>query len=145
MYRALRGVMFKLEAEQAHYLAMGALSAVTKPAASRALLRGALRVDDARLKQDVWGLRFESPVGLAAGFDKDARWVNALGALGFGHVEIGTVTALGQVGNPQPRLFRLKDDRGLLNRMGFNNAGSEAVARRLRGVKVEPVLKMNIG
>ncbi|WP_230470439.1 quinone-dependent dihydroorotate dehydrogenase [Lujinxingia vulgaris] len=145
MYRALRGAMFRLEPERAHHLAMGALAAVTASAATRELLRGAVGVNDPRLKQEVWGLGFENPVGLAAGFDKDARWVNALGALGFGHVEVGTVTALAQAGNARPRLFRLVDDRGLLNRMGFNNAGSEAVARRLKGVKVEPVLGVNIG
>ncbi|TXD38626.1 quinone-dependent dihydroorotate dehydrogenase [Lujinxingia vulgaris] len=145
LYRVVRGAMFGLEAERAHHLAMGALSALMKPDAVRALLGAALRVDDARLKQKVWGLEFENPVGLAAGFDKDARWVNALGALGFGHVEIGTVTALGQAGNPRPRLFRLVEDEALLNRMGFNNAGSEAVARHLQGVKVEPVLGVNIG
>ncbi|RVU42679.1 quinone-dependent dihydroorotate dehydrogenase [Lujinxingia sediminis] len=145
MYRALRGALFRLDPERVHYLAMGVLSAVMKPRVVRAPLGRALRVDDARLKQEVWGVAFETPVGLAAGFDKDARWVNALGALGFGHVEVGTVTALGQAGNPGPRLFRLSEDQALLNRMGFNNAGSEAVAGRLRGTRIEPVLGVNLG
>ncbi|RAL20209.1 dihydroorotate dehydrogenase (quinone) [Lujinxingia litoralis] len=145
MYRAVRGVLFGLDAEQAHYLVMGAWSRLMRPAPIRELAQRALRVDDPRLGQKLWGVHFANPVGLAAGFDKDARWVNALGALGFGHVEVGTVTALAQAGNPRPRLFRLTEDEALLNRMGFNNGGSQAVARRLEELRVEPVLGINIG
>lgn len=95
------------------------------------------------------GLRFEGPFGLAAGFDKNAIAVRALGELGFSHVEIGTVTAIPQPGNPKPRLFRLKADRALINRMGFNNDGAEVVAERLRKLRnaseVIPVVGVNIG
>lgn len=104
------------------------------------------------------GLRFPHPLGLAAGFDKDARGIDALGALGFGHVEIGTVTALPQPGNPRPRMFRLVADRAVVNRMGFNNEGAETVAARLRERRAghaaagrpgrpgrPPVLGVNVG
>jgi len=95
------------------------------------------------------GLSFDGPFGLAAGFDKNAIAVRALGELGFSHVEIGTVTAIAQPGNPKPRLFRLKADRALINRMGFNNDGAEVVAARLRNLRnsgaVLPVLGVNIG
>lgn len=94
------------------------------------------------------GLRFESPFGIAAGFDKDARSIRGLWALGFGHVEVGTVTAIPQEGNPRPRLFRLVEDRAVINRMGFNNAGAEAAARRLereRRRARRPVIGANIG
>jgi dihydroorotate dehydrogenase len=102
-------------------------------------------VRDPRLEVERFGIRFANPVGLAAGFDKSAESFNALGALGFGHVEVGTVTALGQPGNPQPRLFRLPDDEALINRMGFNNPGAQAVAGRLARTRIEPVLGINIG
>jgi dihydroorotate dehydrogenase len=103
------------------------------------------QVRHSALETERFGIRFPNPVGLAAGFDKSGESFNALGALGFGHVEIGTVTALPQPGNPRPRLFRLPADRALLNRMGFNNPGADAVAARLRRSRIEPVLGINIG
>ena len=89
------------------------------------------QVKDKRLETKIFGLTFPNPVGLAAGFDKNARAVPAWLALGFGFVEVGSVTALAQPGNPKPRLFRLPEDAAIINRMGFNNAGAEALARRL--------------
>src|SRR3954454_11054471 len=95
------------------------------------------------------GLRFPGPFGLAAGFDKDAEAIRGLGLLGFGHVEVGTITARPQEGNPRPRLFRLLPDRGVINRMGFNNGGAEAAAARLRQLRARhrdlPVIGVNIG
>ncbi|MEO5920246.1 MAG: quinone-dependent dihydroorotate dehydrogenase, partial [Pseudolysinimonas sp.] len=94
------------------------------------------------------GLEFPSPFGIAAGFDKDARGIRGLGLLGFGHVEVGTVTAIAQPGNPRPRLFRLIADRAVINRMGFNNAGAAAAVRRLRAAgrrRDRPVIGVNIG
>lgn len=88
-------------------------------------------INDSRLEQSVASLTFPNPVGLAAGFDKDGRWYRQLPRLGFGHVEIGTITGQPQPGNPRPRLFRLLADQAIINRMGFNNAGADTVARRL--------------
>lgn len=106
----------------------------------------ALGTLDPRLEVEALGLRFRSPIGLAAGFDKDARAVHALLALGFGFVEVGTVTAHPQPGNPRPRLFRLPEDRALLNRLGFNNQGSEAMAARLAQRKPRAgVVGVNLG
>jgi len=95
------------------------------------LARPLFRFEDERLAQTLWGLRFENPVGLAAGFDKNAERVAAWAALGFGFAEVGSVTARPSPGNPRPRAFRLPDDRALVNRMGLNNDGAEAVAERL--------------
>ena len=103
------------------------------------------KVKDARLEREVFGLKFDNPVGLAAGFDKDAKLFDELASFGFGFIEIGTVTPLPQDGNPKPRLFRLKDDSGLINRMGFNNQGIEAVVARLRRKKSDIIIGGNIG
>jgi dihydroorotate dehydrogenase len=117
-------------------------------------LAGAFRrsycVADPRLQQTWWGLQFRNPVGLAAGFDKDARWFSELGNLGFGAIEIGSITGQGQPGNPRPRLFRLKSDRALINRMGFNNQGAEVAARNLAArdlssFRQRVVLGINLG
>lgn len=140
----------RVDAERAHHLAFGAIRAAG-PA-----LRAADRVVAARRTSapvKALGLEFPNALGLAAGFDKLGVGYDALGALGFGHVEIGTVTALAQPGNPKPRLFRLPDDRAVVNRMGFNNDGAAAVARRLAGrgradlrePAAGPVLGVNIG
>ena len=144
-YRILRAPLFRLPPERAHSLTTAALRAVLASApARRAVARGS-RVDDPALASRVWGIDFPNPVGLAAGFDKEGSLFNALAALGFGFVEIGTVTAEPQPGNPLPRLFRLPADEALINRMGFNNPGAEEVARHLAGTDIEPVLGVNIG
>jgi dihydroorotate dehydrogenase len=144
-YRLLRPFLFQVPAETAHHLAAGALDLGLLTAPARALSRAWLDVRDGALAVERFGIRFPNPVGLAAGFDKTGEHFNALGALGFGFVEIGTVTAHAQPGNPSPRLFRLPADQALLNRMGFNNPGAEAVARRLRRTAIEPVLGINLG
>lgn len=145
LYDLLRPFLFTLPAETAHHFGSGLLDLSLAPPPFRALVRSTFAVDDPALAIERFGIRFPNPVGLAAGFDKSGELFNALGALGFGSVEIGTVTALGQPGNPKPRLFRLPDDRALLNRMGFNNPGAEAVAARLRRARIEPVLGINLG
>ena len=109
------------------------------------LWRLIFKVKDTRLEREVFGLKFDNPVGLAAGFDKDAKLFDELASFGFGFIEIGTVTPLPQDGNPKPRLFRLKDDSGLINRMGFNNQGIEAVVARLRRKKSDIIIGGNIG
>ena len=97
------------------------------------------------LASTVFGVRFPGPLGLAAGFDKDGRGLNTWGALGFGYAEVGTVTAQAQPGNPQPRMFRLPDDRALLNRMGFNNHGAGELALRLARHTPDVPIGVNIG
>lgn len=144
-YRLLRPLLFILPPETAHRLGAGSLDAALRTRAVRERVRARLAVEDSRLRITRWGIPFPNPLGLAAGFDKAAAHVNVLGALGFGFVEVGTVTALAQPGNPPPRLFRLPRDRALLNRMGFNNPGAEAVAERLRNTPVEPILGINLG
>lgn len=101
--------------------------------------------DDPSLVQDVFGLTFKNPIGLAAGFDKDAKLIDEMASLGFGFIEIGTLTPKPQVGNPQPRLFRLPQDDGLINRMGFNNGGVLAAVERLKSRKSAVIIGGNIG
>lgn len=147
MYPLLfRTVLTRLDPEFAHHL--GALVirvAGVEPVAS--VVRR-FTVPPAGHGVDALGLHFDSPFGVAAGFDKNVTMVRGLGALGFGHVEVGTVTALPQPGNPRPRLFRLVADRAVINRMGFNNDGAAAAAaklRRLRRARRRPVIGVNIG
>ena len=109
------------------------------------LWRVIFKVKEVGLEREVFGIKFDNPVGLAAGFDKDAKLFDELASFGFGFIEIGTVTPLPQDGNPKPRLFRLNDDSGLINRMGFNNQGIEAVVARLRRKKSDIIIGGNIG
>ncbi|MEY9213181.1 quinone-dependent dihydroorotate dehydrogenase [Thermobifida halotolerans] len=139
----------RVDAERAHRVSLAGLRALTAVPGTSRLMGRLLGPREPELRVRALGLDFPGPLGLAAGFDKNARGVTGLTALGFGHVEIGTVTAQPQPGNPRPRLFRLVDDRAVVNRMGFNNEGSEAVARRLRAQRAgrarNPVIGVNIG
>ena len=128
--KVLRPLLFQLEPERAHHLAIHWL-AVTPPALLRLVFAPSLP----RCEKTVFGVYFPNPVGLAAGMDKNAEALPAWAALGFGYVEAGTITALAQPGNPPPRLFRYPKHRALINRMGFNNRGAEEVARRMRDLK----------
>ena len=129
----IKPLLFKLDAERAHHFVFNNLKRAARLPGTRAGLRGLYDYRHPSLAREVFGLRFPNPVGLAAGFDKNAVLTDELATLGFGFVEIGTVTPRPQPGNPQPRLFRLPQDGALLNRMGFNNEGAAAVAARLRG------------
>jgi dihydroorotate dehydrogenase len=141
-YRSLlRPLLFRLQPETAHHLALNSLS-VLGPLHS--VLAGHAVASD-RLKVERFGFTFVNPVGLAAGFDKDGIALKALANLGFGHIEAGTVTFHAQPGNPLPRLFRLPVDKALINRAGFNNEGAAAFARRVRGNKPDCVLGVSIG
>ena len=147
MYRLFfRLVLSRLDPEFAHHLAFLVIRML--PALGiGALVRRATRPDP-RLAVKTLGLTFPSPFGVAAGFDKDARGIRGLGQLGFGHVEVGTITARAQPGNPKPRLFRLIPDRAVINRMGFNNHGAAAAVPRLRreaGRGIRPIIGVNIG
>ncbi|SEA73516.1 quinone-dependent dihydroorotate dehydrogenase [Leifsonia sp. 21MFCrub1.1] len=147
MYRALFDlVLSRLDPERAHHLAFVVIRAL--PAVGLGGLTRRFTAPDPSLAVEALGLRFDSPFGVAAGFDKDGEGVLGLGALGFGHVEVGTITARPQPGNDKPRLFRLIPDRAVINRMGFNNHGAGAAANRLLRVRrsaKRPVLGVNIG
>jgi dihydroorotate dehydrogenase len=147
MYRFLfTSVLSRLDPERAHHLAFAAIQAL--PAVGLGGIARRFTRPGADLGVDTLGLHFDTPFGVAAGFDKDGHAVIGLGALGFGHVEVGTLTAHSQPGNPKPRLFRLVPDRAVINRMGFNNGGAASAARRLarlRNVPHRPVLGVNIG
>ncbi|MGQ0774342.1 MAG: quinone-dependent dihydroorotate dehydrogenase [Pseudonocardiales bacterium] len=148
MYKLLFAIFFRrVPAETAHRLGFALLRAVVAVPGLGRLLRGWLAPRYPVLRVRALGLDLPGPLGLAAGFDKDGVGADALGALGFAFVEVGTVTAQPQPGNPKPRLFRLTDDRALINRMGFNNAGSAAAAARLRarGRGRGVVVGVNIG
>ena len=130
MYRLFRPLLFKLGEEQAHRMSMGAARLVqaVKPAAIEPLFA----FEHEALRQTCWGLDFHNPVGLAAGFDKNARLTRFWQAVGFGFAEVGSVSAQPAEGNPRPRAFRLPGDRAIINRMGLNNEGAEKIAKRLQ-------------
>lgn len=147
VYRnVIRPIAFLIDPERAHYWTMGLFGFGLRLPFVGAALQRSLRPrnvpDDA---SDVAGLSFPHRVGLAAGFDKDGRWLHELKAMGFAFVEVGTVTPKPQPGNPKPRLFRLKEDRGLINRMGFNNGGLDALVRRLETRPKGLIVGGNIG
>lgn len=138
LYTLARQALFRLDAEVAHELTIGLLSRFPR---STALFTPPTR----KLRRRVMGLDFPNPVGLAAGLDKNGECIDAWGGLGFGFVEIGTVTPRPQPGNPKPRLFRLEAERALINRLGFNNHGVDALVERARAVRYRGVLGINIG
>jgi dihydroorotate dehydrogenase len=132
MYKLIRSVFFWFDAEKVHYFAMNALRFFCSIGFIKKLLAASFQPNQKGLGYESWGLQFKNPVGLAAGFDKNARYLRELEVLGFGFVEIGTVTPKPQDGNDTPRLFRLPKDKAIINRMGFNNEGVKVVAERLR-------------
>jgi dihydroorotate dehydrogenase len=133
MYKAIiRPLLFFFDPEEVHYFTFSMIRTLHRIPGIPALLRSLYLVDDPRLKTRVFGLDFRNPVGLAAGFDKDAKLFSELYDLGFGFIEIGTITPVAQEGNPKKRLFRLKGDSAIINRMGFNNGGVNAAAERLK-------------
>jgi dihydroorotate dehydrogenase len=137
MYKWLRSLLFFFPPEFAHHFSMFILNGISVTRAGRYLLRKVFMIKDPSLEKHFAGISFRNFLGLAAGFDKNARYLQSLETLGFGFVEIGTVTPLAQDGNPKPRLFRLKKDKALINRMGFNNEGVDAVSIRLKKWKLK--------
>ena len=135
----------RLPPERAHALAFMALDALTARPRPRAWLRARTHLDDELMRVHALGFTFPSPLGVAAGLDKNAEHVEGLGALGFGFVEVGTVTPRAQAPNPAPIIARVPKDRALLNRMGFPNQGAEAAARRLRSRRGKTIVGVNIG
>jgi dihydroorotate dehydrogenase len=133
MYKVLiRPILFCFDPEKVHHFTFSAIRIFSKIPGFAALFRRIYAVKDKRLEQNLFGLTFKNPVGLAAGFDKDAKLFNELSNFGFGFIEIGTLTPKPQAGNPKKRLFRLKSDSAIINRMGFNNGGVEEAVERLK-------------
>ena len=147
MYQLLKPLLFRMAPERAHHLTVSGLAAtLAVPGVSHAF-RSVYEFEHKALERTVFGLPFPNPVGLAAGFDKDGKYYKDMSALGFGFLELGTVTPLPQPGNPRPRLFRLPQDGALINRMGFNNEGVGALVQRLlkHGRPGKTILGGNIG
>jgi len=145
MYRYLiKPILFLGDPEWIHYFVFGLIRWIHKIPGLSFLIRSLYQVNDPRLEREVFGIRFKNPVGLAAGFDKDAKLYQELSNFGFGFIEIGTLTPKGQDGNPKKRLFRLQQDEGLINRMGFNNEGVAAAIPRLQKNK-HIIIGGNIG
>ncbi|MCS7004305.1 MAG: quinone-dependent dihydroorotate dehydrogenase [Cytophagales bacterium] len=142
---ALRSLLFCLEPETSHSIALQSLKWSTSIPFLKKAIQKRYTFSHIGLERKLWGITFVNPIGLAAGFDKNASYIDELACLGFGFIEIGTVTPRPQEGNPPPRLFRLAEDYALVNRMGFNNDGVDAVAKRLQKRKSSIVIGGNIG
>ncbi|APG64400.1 dihydroorotate dehydrogenase (quinone) [Tenacibaculum todarodis] len=146
MYKLLiRPIFFLFDPEKIHYFTFSLVKFMSKIPGVSAIFRGLYQVNDKKLERNLFGLTFKNPVGLAAGFDKNAVLYNELANFGFGFIEIGTVTPKGQIGNPKQRLFRLKDDKGIINRMGFNNEGLAIAIEQLKKNKGKVIIGGNIG
>ncbi|WP_372936543.1 quinone-dependent dihydroorotate dehydrogenase [Seonamhaeicola sp.] len=146
MYKLLlRPIFFLFDPEKIHHFTFSLIKQTSKIPGFSALFKNLYAIEDKRLERHLFGLTFKNPVGLAAGFDKNAVLYNELANFGFGFIEIGTVTPKGQPGNPKKRLFRLKDDQGIINRMGFNNEGLEAAIEQLKKNKGKLIIGGNIG
>ncbi len=140
MYNLLKPFLFLFQPEKAHHLTIVLARIGFNIPIIGWLLKGYYTVEDKSLERKLFGLTFKNPVGLAAGFDKDGKYFRLMSHLGFGFIEVGTVTPKSQIGNPQPRLFRLKGDEAIINRMGFNNEGVEALVERLKKGKPENLI-----
>ena len=133
MYKSIiRPILFRFDPEKVHHFTFGSISFLNKIPGVSTLIRSIYQLNNPKLEREVFGLKFKNPVGLAAGLDKDAKIYNELDNFGFGFIEIGTITPKPQIGNPKKRLFRLKEDAGIINRMGFNNSGVEVAVQRLK-------------
>ena len=133
MYKSIiRPLLFKYDPEEVHHFTFSMIKNLQAIPGMKAVFKSLYQINDKRLEREVFGLKFKNPVGLAAGLDKDAKIYNELDAFGFGFIEIGTITPKPQEGNPKKRLFRLKEDSGIINRMGFNNGGIELAVQRLK-------------
>ncbi|WGD34076.1 quinone-dependent dihydroorotate dehydrogenase [Olleya sp. YS] len=146
MYKLLlRPLFFLFDPEKIHHFTFSLIKFTSKIPGMTSVFRRLYTIEDSKLERQLFGLTFKNPVGLAAGFDKNAVLYNELANFGFGFIEIGTVTPKGQAGNPKKRLFRLKDDQGIINRMGFNNEGLEAAIQQLKKNKGKVIIGGNIG
>jgi dihydroorotate dehydrogenase len=141
----IRSILFLFDPEKVHYFTFSLIRILCKIPLVSNLFRSLYQVQDKKLERTLFGITFKNPVGLAAGFDKNAVLYNELANFGFGFIEIGTITPKGQEGNPKKRLFRLKDDEGIINRMGFNNEGLEVAIQQLKKNKGSVIIGGNIG
>jgi dihydroorotate dehydrogenase len=145
MYKIIRSFLFLFDPEKIHYTAAKLIRINLSIPGAKFIWTKMFRVEDERLKKTLFGIDFENPVGLAAGFDKNASMYDDLAYCGFGFIEVGTVTPKGQLGNEKPRLFRLKEDSAIINRMGFNNDGVENAVENLKKRKTKIIIGGNIG
>ncbi|MGB5394793.1 MAG: quinone-dependent dihydroorotate dehydrogenase [Lutimonas sp.] len=146
MYKKIiRPFLFNFDPEDIHHVTFSAIKLLYKFPFTKSIARSKFVIESPRLEREVFGLKFKNPVGLAAGFDKNAVLFDELSNYGFGFVEIGTVTPKPQPGNEKKRLFRLKKDQGIINRMGFNNEGIDAVVERLKHRNTDVIIGGNIG
>lgn len=145
MFRIIRSILFLFDPEKIHYFTAKLIHITLLIPGMKWAWKKLFRVNDKSLEKELFGIRFPNPVGLAAGFDKNASMYNDLSCCGFGFIEVGTVTPKGQPGNDKPRLFRLKRDQAVINRMGFNNDGVEAAVANLKKRKTDLVIGGNIG
>lgn len=145
MYKLIRSVLFLFDPEKIHYTTSKLIRIALSVPGMKFIWGKLFRVKDDRLKKTVFGIEFENPVGLAAGFDKNASMYDDLAYCGFGFIEIGTVTPKGQLGNEKPRLFRLQEDSAIINRMGFNNDGVDNAVENLKKRKTKVIIGGNIG
>jgi dihydroorotate dehydrogenase len=146
MYKLIiRPILFLFDPEKVHHFTFSAIKLIFKIPLLSLLVRKTFEVNDKKLERNFFGLTFKNPVGLAAGFDKNALLIDELANFGFGFIEIGTVTPLAQEGNPKKRLFRLKEDKGIINRMGFNNNGLESLISQLKSRKSTILVGGNMG
>jgi len=142
----IKPLAFRFDPERAHHLTVSTFRNVLSIPILSSLIKSRFKLEDSSLSKEVFGILFPNPVGLAAGFDKDGKYYDVMSHLGFGFIEIGTVTPVPQDGNPQPRMFRLPKDQGLINRMGFNNEGVDALVSRLKNrKKTKVIIGGNIG
>jgi len=146
VYSIIKPLLFLLQPETAHRFTLRLFRLILFLPFGKNFIKKIYTHQDERLRRELFGLTFKNPVGLAAGFDKDAKYINTMSHLGFGFIEVGTVTPQPQVGNPRPRLFRLRKDKALINRMGFNNGGVVATVERLKKPRPEGlIIGGNIG
>lgn len=146
MYKLIiKPFLFQFDPEKAHKITVGILKFICNIPLGSQVLKAFFNYQHPALHTNIFGLQFPNPVGLAAGFDKDGHYLSEMECLGYGFIEVGTVTPLAQSGNPKPRLFRLPKDNALINRMGFNNLGAEALALRLKAKKTKLIIGGNIG
>ena len=145
MYKIIKSILFQFDAEKVHHITFKLIKTFVGNSLAIKWLKSVYQVKNTLLEKEIMGLHFPNPVGLAAGFDKDAKLYKELSAFGFGFIEIGTLTPLAQDGNPKPRLFRLIEDEAIINRMGFNNGGVDAAALRLKNRSKDMIIGGNIG